>query len=188
MANYLILVKHSLPEIKETLPAREWRLSQEGRSRAQRLALKLGPYQPDVIVSSVEPKAVETAEIIARQLKLGFQLVEGLHEHNRDQTPYLSSDQFEMAVHQLFLHPDSLVFGSETANEAHLRFSRAVQTISNSHQHKTAVVVSHGTVIALFVSRLMATPGFLLWKELGLPAFVVLNMHSNTLLTQENIV
>jgi len=32
-----ILLKHSLPQIMENLPAREWELSDDGRIRAQQL-------------------------------------------------------------------------------------------------------------------------------------------------------
>ena len=41
MNKYLILVKHSLPEIAENVPAHEWKLSEEGRVRARRLAERL---------------------------------------------------------------------------------------------------------------------------------------------------
>ena len=76
MGKYLILVKHSLPEIIKNMPAREWKLSVEGQIRAQRLAERLNQYQPEVIVSSIEPKAQETAEIIARQHNLEFYIVD----------------------------------------------------------------------------------------------------------------
>jgi len=188
MKNYLLLVKHSLPEIKKSLPAREWELSETGRLRAHLLAERLRPYQPEAIVSSIEPKAVETAKIIAGKHELGLQIVEDLHEHDREQIPYLSRAEFEMSVRQFFINPDRLVFGSETANEAHLRFSQAVHSILNIHQSKTTVVVSHGTVISLFVSRLTGISDLLLWNELGLPGFVVLDMNSSTLITRENIV
>lgn len=184
---YLILVKHSLPEIKKSLPAREWKLSEEGRLRAHLLAEKLWLYQPEVIVSSVEPKATETAEIIAREHKLKLQITDDLHEHDRSTISYLSKDEFEMAVRGFFMNPGLLVFGNETANEAHFRFSKAVDSTLNAHQNRTTVIVSHGTVISLFVSRLTGISGLYLWNELGLPSFVVLDMYSKTLIAQENI-
>lgn len=185
---YLILVKHSLPEIKKSLPARGWKLSEEGRLRAHLLAEKLRLYHPEVIVSSVEPKATETAEIIARELKLKLQITDNLHEHDRSTISYLSKDEFEMAVRGFFMNPDLLVFGNETADEAHIRFSKTVDSTLNAHQNGTTVIVSHGTVISLFVSRLTGISGLYLWNELGLPGFVVLDMHSKTLIAQENIV
>jgi broad specificity phosphatase PhoE len=60
--------------------------------------------------------------------------------------------------------------------------------VLNQHKNKTIIIVAHGTVISLFVSRLAGTPDFPLWKELGLPSFVVLDLHSKALITRENIV
>src|SRR5215217_2653072 len=186
MNEYLILVKHSLPEIRKELPAREWKLSDEGRRRAGRLAERLIDYQPDLIVSSIEPKARETAEIIVDKLKVGFHVVEGLHEHDRSKTTYLSKADFERSVQEFFANPELLVFGSETADEVHNRFAQAVHSILESHKEETIVIVAHGTVISLLVSRLTGLSGMSLWKELGLPSFIVMDRQSNLLLTKEN--
>lgn len=187
MKKYLILVKHSLPKIVDSVPAREWHLSEEGKLRAELLAQRLAAYQPDVLVSSVEPKAIETAQIISKQLKLESTSVENLHEHDRSETQYLSRDEFQNAVREFFSKPDKLIFGNETADEAHSRFSKAMHSILEIHTNKTVAVVAHGTVISLFVSRLTGISDILLWSELGLPSFVVLDMRSNTLTAKENI-
>jgi broad specificity phosphatase PhoE len=55
------------------------------------------------------------------------------------------------------------------------------------HPNETVVIVAHGTVISLFVSRLIGISDFLLWNELGLPSFVVIDTESNALITRENI-
>jgi broad specificity phosphatase PhoE len=187
MNNYLILVKHSLPEVVESLPAREWKLSDEGRVRAQRLAKQLSRYQPEVIVSSVEPKAIETAEIVANSLRLVSHVMDGLHEHDRSKTPYLSSDEFKSTICEFFEKPDMLVFGSESANQSHERFYQAVHSVLNSQKDKTIIVVAHGTVISLFVSRLIGVSDFSLWSELGSPSFVLIGMQSNTFIVKENV-
>lgn len=188
MNKYLILVKHSLPKIAENMPAREWRLSDEGRTRAQRLAERLIGFQPEVIVSSIEPKAQETAEIVAKKYNLTMQIVERLHEHDRSKTRYLSKDEFQTSVCKFFENPTTLVFGNETADECYIRFDQAVRSIHNYYRDKTIVVVTHGTVISLFASRLTGISDFLLWNELGLPSFVVIDMQSAMLIKRENII
>ncbi len=187
MKKYLILVKHSLPEVVENVPAREWRLSEEGQLRAERLAERMISYQPQVLISSTEPKAKQTAEIVERKLQIPLHVAENLHEHDRSNFRYLSKERFEAAVCEFFAKPDLLVFGNEKANEAHTRFSSAVYSVLSRHENKTVVIVSHGTVISLFASKLTGLPGFSLWKELGLPSFLVLDVQSNTLITCENI-
>lgn len=188
MEKHLILVKHSLPKIVENIPAREWRLSGEGQIRAHRLAERLSCYQPEVIVSSIEPKAQETAEIVARRNNLEFHIVEDLHEHDRSKTSYLSKDEFQSSVRIFFENPNVLVFGSETADQCYIRFHQAVHSVLNTHGDKSIVIIAHGTVISLFVSRLTGISDLSLWNELGLPSFVVLDMQSNSLIERENIV
>jgi broad specificity phosphatase PhoE len=184
---YLILVKHSMPEIIENIPGREWKLSDQGKTLAQGLAERLRSYQPDVIISSIEPKAVETAEIIAQALGLTTQIVADLHEHERSKTTFLPGGVFQLAIQEFFDKPDQLVFGDETANQAHQRFSNTVYSIVGKFINQTIVIIAHGTVISLFVSRLTGTSGFSLWSELGLPSLVVLDMQSNRIIAKENI-
>jgi len=188
MKKHLILVKHSLPEIVENLPAREWELSEEGRIRTQQLAERLSPFQPEYIISSVEPKARETAEIIAGRHNLELHIADGLHEHDRSKIPYLSKDEFQAAMQKFFEKPDTLVFGSETADETYARFHKAVRSVLDCHPNETVVIVAHGTVISLFASSLTGISGWSLWSELGLPSFVVIDVQSNTLVTRENII
>jgi broad specificity phosphatase PhoE len=188
MKKYLILVKHSLPGIVENLPAREWKLSDEGRIRAQQLAERLIPFQPEVIISSVEPKARETAEFVAGRHKLALQIADGLHEHDRSKTPYLSKDEFQAAMHEFFEKPETLVLGIETADQAYARFYLAVHSVRLRHPNETVVIVAHGTVISLFVSRLTGIAGWSLWNELGLPSYVMLDHQLRTIVARENII
>lgn len=188
MNRRLILVKHSLPEIVETLPARAWRLSQEGRARAGRLAERIHSYQPEKIVSSPEPKAVETAQIVATACGLELHLLDDLHEHDRSTVPFLSRPEFENGVQEFFNKPDALVFGRETANQAGERFSSAVTAVLAENQaSSTIVIVSHGTVISLFLSRLTGRPAYPIWSDLGLPGYMLVDLQSNKLAAHENI-
>ena len=188
MTTYLILVKHSMPEIDEARPANTWTLSSEGQLRAQRLADQLENFVPQVILSSPEPKAKETAAVIANRFQLDMQTVPDLHEHDRSHVPFLPHDTFKILIRDFFQKPDELVLGDETANQAHARFYRAVHAILNEHPNKTVVIVSHGTVISLFISRLTGSSDLELWNRLGLPSFVAMDLHSNTLIVKSNIV
>jgi 2,3-bisphosphoglycerate-dependent phosphoglycerate mutase len=183
----LILVKHSQPEIVEALPAHEWILSESGRSRAELLADGLKPYQPDVLASSVEPKARQTAEILGERLNLKVQIAEGLHEHDRHGIPFYSYDEFQSFVREFFEKPDTLTFGNETADQALVRFRGAVEGVMKAHADKRIAIVSHGTVISLFVSWMTGFDGYSLWEALGLPSFVVLDVINKKLLETVNI-
>lgn len=182
----LILIKHSLPEVMPGIPAQEWRLSDEGRIRARKLAEQLAEYQPEVIFSSLEPKARETAEILAEYFGLNNQTFAGLHEHDRSKSPYYGRDEFQALVQQFFTEHDGLILGSETANQASHRFEQAVKSILETYNDKTIFIVAHGTVISLYVSNLTGCNGYALWQELDLPSFVVLDVESKMLLGKIN--
>ena len=187
MTKYLILVKHSIPQIEIELPANAWRLSEEGLLRAHRLAEHLQSLAPEVIVSSSEPKAKETADVLASRLQLEMKSDPLLREHDRSNVPYLSHEAFQGSVRAFFQNPDELVFGQETANQAHARFYRAVHAVLNEHKNKTVVIVTHGTVISLFVSRLTGSSDLELWNMLGLPSFVAMDLHSSTVIVRSQI-
>lgn len=172
----LILVKHSLPEIEPGVPANRWRLSSEGRRRCQALAAMLVAYWPAAILSSREPKAVETARIVADRLGLEAQVVAGLHEHERSTAPFVSLQAFEAAVERFFANPDQLVFGEESAAQARARFAAAVDVLRQQHTGGNLALVAHGTVISLFVAQANRIDPFAFWKRLGLPSFVVLSI------------
>jgi broad specificity phosphatase PhoE len=62
-----------------------------------------------------------------------------------------------------------------------------LHSLLNDHRDKTLVVVTHGTVISLFVSRLTGSSDLELWNRLGLPSFVAIDLHSSTLIVRSNV-
>ncbi len=172
----LILVKHSLPDVDPSQPASRWPLSDEGRARCLPLADRLAQYQPAHLAASSEPKAVATAEIVAERLGIRLEVVEGLHEHDRSNEPFVEAEEFRAAVASFFDRPDELVMGRETASQAQMRFGDAVQRLLIGHTTGNVVVVAHGTVISLYVARHAGVEPLPLWRRLGLPSFVVLSL------------
>ena len=184
--NHLILIKHSLPEIVPSIPANQWHLSPMGRQRCEQLAAQLEVYSPEVFVTSNEPKAQETGEIVAKILDTHCATAPNLHEHDRSNEGYFpTKEQFDNRVALFFANAQTLVFGQETADNAHARFSNAVSTVIKQYPEHTIAVVAHGTVITLFVARACGLQPFPLWKRLDLPSFVVLSLpayHLGTIL------
>ncbi|MBI3914623.1 MAG: histidine phosphatase family protein [Chloroflexi bacterium] len=179
----LILIKHSLPKIDPRVPAREWHLSDEGRARCAPLAQKLATYSLDRVVASIEPKAKETAQIVAAHLGIPVEAADGLHEHLRVSIGYTRQAEFERAVAGFFARPGELVFGEETADAAHARFASALARELEKYPRENLAIVSHGTVMSLFIARANGMDAFDLWKRLGLPAMAILS--SDNLAIQE---
>ena len=179
----LILVRHSMPEMVLGVPASQWRLSAEGRARCKRLAGRLRAHDPAVIVASQEPKAVETGQIVAGVLGIPFDVAEGLHEHERGRVESLGSrEAFQAQVASVFEQPGALVFGQETGDQARARFTRALDRVIGQHPTGNLAVVSHGTVMTLFITQAAGLDPVPFWKRLGLPAFAVLSLPDLSLL------
>lgn len=172
----LILVKHAPPEVVPDEPSERWVLSEKGRTLCAPLADALTPHAPSLIVSSEEPKAAETARIVAERLNVSWHTATGLHEHDRSNVPHMRSGEFISMMELFFRRPRELVLGRESADEAKARFESAVRRVLDEHSDGNVAVVSHGTVIALFLSEHGERGGFETWRAMGLPSFVVLTL------------
>jgi len=182
MGARLVLVKHSHVDVVPGRAPRTWELSTEGRRRAAVLAHRLAEFDVARVMSSIEPKAVETAEIVAQRLGVPAATAPGLHEQLRDTAPFLGNDDFAAAVAWLFEEPHKVVFGEESADAAADRFGAAVESVlvdgraaDTTAAARDQIVVAHGTVIALYVSRVAGIDPFPLWQSLGLPSYVVMS-------------
>ncbi|MBO0779206.1 MAG: histidine phosphatase family protein [Ktedonobacteraceae bacterium] len=69
-----------------------------------------------------------------------------------------------------------MIFGNETAAQALQRFSSAVSTVVRRHQAGDIVVVTHGTVMTLFVVFHGQAEAFTFWWSLSMPKAIVLTL------------
>lgn len=172
----LLLVKHALPHIEPDRPATRWRLGETGRAQSFRLAEALRPHGPSVVITSDEPKAVETGQLVAGRLELPCTVAPGLHEQDNAGTPYFDTRaEFEGAVRSLFDEPGRRAYGNESAEEALGRFEKAVEAALEPHPHKNAVIVAHGRINTLFVAAHNPLDAFAFWKAWQLGTFSVLS-------------
>lgn len=170
----LILIKHAAPQVKPGLPPETWTLSEKGRQQCKPLAEAIRPHAPAVVLTSLEPKAAQTGELIASELAVSFATVAGLHEHDRSNVPHMASREFISLVELFFRKPKELVLGRESADQALARFEQAVQAVLARYPEQNVAIVSHGTVIALMLAKAGAGGGFELWRKMGLPSYAIL--------------
>jgi broad specificity phosphatase PhoE len=171
----LILIKHALPDIDPARPAAEWRLGDTGRAQARSLADALRPLGPQRIVTSREPKASETGQILADLLNLPCDEFPDLHEQERAQESYSDAATFQARIRLLFSEPETLHFGTETAAAAQQRFSQAIAAVLNNYSEPVIAIVAHGTVISLYAAPLLQRDGFELWQSLACGDLLVIN-------------
>lgn len=174
----LFLIRHAQPEVTPGVPPRLWPLTAEGREGAQQLAQSFaGSDQPAVLYASPERKAQKTAQLIALHLSLPIEMVAELREHEREYTPFLGKDAWEKTLTAFFSRPTELIFGDESAHQAFQRFNVAVEKIVASAPHGNLALVTHGTVMTLFVtSHNPHIDALAFWRSLQLPDLVVLTL------------
>jgi broad specificity phosphatase PhoE len=169
----LILIKHAAPLVDPNRSSETWRLSEKGRASCGPLAEALRLYDLSLLISSEEPKARETAQAVATLLNIPAETAPGLHEHDRSNVPHMRSGEFISHVELMFRRPAERILGRESADEARVRFQAAVTAVLEKHSAGNLGIVSHGTVIALLAASHSDRQPFMLWREMGLPSFLV---------------
>jgi len=178
----LILIKHATPLKDVTRPSHEWKLSERGRDDARVLADRLRQHHIDIVITSNEPKAEETGRIVAEVLGVPCEPADDLHEHDRSNVPVMPTREFISMIALFFNEPDRLVLGKERANAARDRFERAVKDVMRSRGESAGVaIVTHGTVMALFLAERASEAPFDLWRRLQLPSYVVMDWPAGTI-------
>ena len=176
MESRLVLVRHGKPEIEEGTPSTQWPLSQPGREAASSLATQLSDFKFQSITSSPELKAISTAEAIAQKLGLNVEIDDDLSEHKRHSTSFLPLEDFNAQIARLFESPWSeLVFGDETANAALERFTRALDRQYVSSGSGDVLMVTHGTIMSIYVASRLSIDPLPFWRSLTTPTAIVIS-------------
>jgi broad specificity phosphatase PhoE len=174
----LILVKHSQPRISSEICSSRWVLSEEGRRRCDWLADELTSQGVSRLYTSLEPKALETAALVAVRTGLVLEPRPNVHENDRTGFGFQAAGELRRRLREYFARPDQITMGRETANGALQRFAKAIAHILSGGDGQNSAVVTHGTVLSLFVAHHNTIAAYDLWACLGLPSCVVLDAGS----------
>ena len=154
MNNKLIFLRHAETKKDRNVPVSKWHLTEDGVKRAQEVA-DGGVFDGvDIIISSTEKKAVDTAKPIADRLGLEISQVDGLTEIDRDKGGLLSKEEYEEMKVRIFQDLNFSDHGWESAGHALERYKKAVREIDEKYEGKKILIVSHGSVMTLFFSDL----------------------------------
>jgi broad specificity phosphatase PhoE len=173
----LVLIKHSAVVVDAAVPPKQWPLNDEGRRLCRPLATALRMHNLDVLVSSTEPKAIETADLVAQRLRIDWHTADDLDEHRR---PFAEPTAFEMSMEHFFAQPAQRIFGEESADEVQSRFRAAVDAVLAAEVDRNVGIVAHGTVIGLYAAAIFGIGAGALWQRLQSPSFVVVDTETHT--------
>lgn len=128
-------------------------LTPKGVKQAERLRHRLATFheiRADLILSSRQPRARQTAELIAPALEVPIQFHEGLEKINMG----IADGMLISDAHAQFGQPDfranpfkPISPGGENWGQFMLRIATMVDSISREYHHKSVVIICHGSVI-----------------------------------------
>jgi broad specificity phosphatase PhoE len=146
MTVHIRYLTHPQVKIVPAVPVPSWGLSDVGRIRTEALANAGWLSETTQIISSGERKAIETAAIIAGQLKVTVEVRDAMHENDRSTTGFLAPDEFETVAGQFFADPLVSIRGWERAIDAQLRIVREVERVLARNRSGDVLFVGHGAV------------------------------------------
>ncbi len=184
----LVLIRHAETQQAADVPNHEWALTEQGRQSVSTLAEALRPYQIDTLFTSTQQKAFETGKLLATELDITVEdIVEDFDEHDRSaNAPYFAAEADYVAMMARFFgEPAEIIYGTESAFDARGRFANGIYDIQDESPNGTVAIVTHGTVMALFLARCMGLDAFTVWQDiqqLGTPCYAVLSLPDFALL------
>ncbi len=158
----IVLVRHAMPNVQRGVASRLWGLSEATREDCVLLAHALA--QPvSAIWSSDEPKALQTAEVIALRLGLPVEVSHSFAEVDRPEI--WDRDYREVAAAYL---RGAVEPGWETPAAVIRRFSEGVER-AKPDESGDLVIVNHGLAMTLWLSTRADLDAEPWWRALTLP-------------------
>ena len=161
MKTVLIFVRHGETEVntekklhKDNDPNE---LNNVGKEQIQEAGEKIKSYKPDVIYSSKEKRALQSAEIISMICGVEFKIVDGLQERNWGDLSGSTWLEIQVVLDKMtfderfnYIPPNG---ESWKKFDARLR-SKLVEIVKN-HKGRTVVIVTHGGAIRALIPYLL---------------------------------
>jgi len=155
MNNTFYFLRHGKTKADENIPVSKWVLSEEGKQEAEDLA-KSGIFDAvEVIYSSTEEKASQTAKPIAEKLGKEIIKIEALSELNRDKGGFMDSEKYEKTAKDCLENPGESIENWEPASQALKRFENEIVSIEKENENKKILIIGHGYTINMYFAKLL---------------------------------
>jgi len=151
--NMIFFLRHAETEKDPNIPATDWVLSGAGKNQAEEISKTEEFSDVDVIISSAEEKSYLTAKPLAENLGKETIRMSEFDEMKRGDV-FLPKEEFEKLKREKLEDPDCKKDGGESGREALKRFESGVEKIDHAYNGKNILVVSHGTILALYFAKL----------------------------------
>ncbi|MFX0001253.1 MAG: histidine phosphatase family protein [Candidatus Hodarchaeota archaeon] len=154
--NILIILRHAETEVDENTKISKWVLTEKGQNEAIKLFNSDLFDDVDIIITSKEEKAYQTAYPLLKKLHKKIIKNKNLNEIFRDNGRYLKSKTEYLKTMKLCVENRNQSYDNwETANHALERFSKAIQDIELKFSNKKILIIAHGGVINLYFAKIL---------------------------------
>lgn len=154
MNNTFYFLRHGETKVDKNTPISKWILTERGEVQAKQLA-KDGVFRDiDLIFSSTEEKAYQTALPIAESLNKKVTKLEEIVELDRDKGAFMEAKDYEKAIEDCLKHQLESVNNWETANHALERFEKKIGELDRKFKDMKILIVGHGFTINLYFAKL----------------------------------
>jgi broad specificity phosphatase PhoE len=167
-----ILVRHGQTEwnrVERFRGRADLSLDETGRRQAEAAAIRLKSEEIAAIYSSPMKRTIETGDILARELKLPVQPLEGLIDLDFGSFQGLSVEEAVKqygALYKLWLEqPHKVRFpGGEGLQDVRQRVVPAVEQLAVKHKDQTVVLVSHKMVCQVLMCAMIGLDNSHFWQ------------------------
>lgn len=170
----MVFIRHSKSLVNPNIPITSWGLSEEGRILAKKLNSLSQIKTIEVIYSSLQPKALETAALATENLGIQIKTDNNLTESTSFTNKFVSLKELEENTRKYYAEKILSIHGGETFVQAQERFAKALEEIVKKEQGKENIgIVSHGNILAGFVSQITRTDPFEIVEKIAQPDVAV---------------
>ena len=150
-----VFIRHSKTDRNPQIPIACWGLTEGGVELAKELSQKDFIKSLDVLYTSFQTKALETAVLLAKPNAVPIKANDGLTEVTSFTGPF--EEDFALYtknVHDFYDDDLDRIGDGETKTEALERFNTTLESISKIENGKEFIgIVTHGNILALFSAQ-----------------------------------
>lgn len=166
--NILIFLRHAETKINDQVIVSKWTLTEKGKEEAEFLLKSAVFDDTELIFTSNEEKAFETAVPLAVRLNKPIKREKKLNEIDRDRGNFFATKEDYHRSMKLCMEKRNKSFNKwETVNHALKRFSEKVRDIERKYTNKKILIVSHGVVINLYFAKILRCLDFVFERWLS---------------------
>lgn len=180
----LVLIRHSKSLVNPNIPITTWGLSTEGVALAEKLNGISQIKSVDVLYSSLQTKALETAILATKNTGIPIKTDNRLTEATSFTNKFIRSEVLEQNTRNYYSDKRLGFNKGESFEQSAVRFNLAIEDIAKQEvDQKNIGIVSHGNILTAFVSQFIDNDVYELHESIRYPDIAVLDWKTKKFIT-----